>query len=117
MKTTRKLAVYYKYREQELEIRNNLMELFNLYENYRQSNYKSLGNYLRYEGYQSIANRIIYIAVCGKPEEYEKMMNDIKEISKELYSDLQYIFKQNYSAPMLFKKVKIVLYYATHLTK
>ena len=93
------------------------MEMFVLFEYYRASKYKSLGNYLRYDGYQSMADRIIYTEECGTRNTYIKMMNEIKEISLDLYTELSFIFSRNYSTAMKFKKVKIALYNATHLTK
>ena len=117
MKTSKKLAIYYRYRNEEIRIRNNLLDMFDLYENYRKSKYKSLGNYLRYEGYQSIADRIIYQYEYGTDENFKSMMSDIYNISKELHDDLQRLFNQNYSTVLSYKIVKAILYCATHLTK
>lgn len=117
MKTNRKLAVYYKYRDQEIDIRNNLLDTFGLYRDYIESKYKSLGNFLRYQGYQEIADRIIYQYEYGSKESFISMMNDIYNVSKDLHDDLQRAFNQNYSTAMLFKVVKTLLYCATHLTK
>lgn len=112
MKVNRKLAVYYKYREQEIDIRNNLLVLFDLYENYIISKYKSVGNYLRYKGYQSIAVRIIYKFEYGTVDSFLSMMEDIYNISKDLHNDLQRILGKKYSEEM----IKTALYNATHLT-
>nr|DAG69153.1 MAG TPA: hypothetical protein [Caudoviricetes sp.] len=114
MKTSKKLAIYYRYRDTEIEIRNNLLELFELYEDYRKSKYKSVGNYLRYVGYQAMADKLIY--------EYEEgyhflsMMTTISDISYELYDVLKYVFNKYYSSELLNEKVKIAFYSATHLT-
>ena len=117
MKTSKKLAIYYRYRDAEIDVRNNLLDLFGLYEDYRKSKYKSLGNYLRYVGYQIMADRIIYQYEYGTDENFKSMLRDIKEISEELHNDLKRLFSQNYSTALLYKKVKIALYCATHLTE
>ena len=110
-------AIYYKYKNKEDDVRNRLISLFDLNYHYIKSKYKTTGNYLRYLGYQSMADRIIYTEECDKRDTYIKMMNEIKEISLDLYNELSFIFSRNYSKAMKFKKVKIALYNATHLTK
>lgn len=117
MRTSKKLAIYYRYRDKEIDVRNNLIDMFGLYENYRKSKYKTVGNYLRYQGYQAIADRIVYQFEYGTKENFISMMNDIYNISKELHDDLQHIFSQNNSTVLLYKRVEVALYCATHLTK
>nr|DAQ53471.1 MAG TPA: hypothetical protein [Caudoviricetes sp.] len=117
MKTNRKLAVYYKYRDQEIDIRNKLLDMFDLYEDYRESKYKSVGNYLSYKGYQAMADRIIYQFECGTEKRFNSMMSDIYVISNDLHDDLKRLFEKNYSHVMLYKRIIIALRCATHLTR
>ena len=115
MKTNKKLAIYYRYRNEEIDIRNNLLNLFGLCEDYRKSKYKSVGNYLRYQGYQKMADRLIY--EYDKRNYFLPMMSYIQIINYVLYDDLKRLFEQNYSYAMLNKRIKIALYCATHLTR
>ena len=115
MKTSKKLAIYYKYRDAEIDIRNNLLDLFGLYDDYRKSKYNSVGNYLRYVGYQAMADKLIYEYEEGK--HFISMMSAIDDISNELYDDLKYVFNRYYSTPILSEQVAIALYCNTHLTK
>lgn len=110
-------AIYYKYKNKEDDVRNRLISLFDLNYHYERSKYKTTGNYLRYLGYQSMADRIIYTEECGTRNTFINMMTEIREISFDLYIELSFIFSRNYSTAMKFKKVKIALYNATHLTK
>lgn len=115
MKTSSKLAIYYRYRNEEIIIRNNLLELFGLYEEYLFSKYKSVGNYLRYQGYQKMADKLIY--------EYEEgysflaLMSAISDISYDLYDDLKRVFNNYYYSKLLNEYVKATFYVATHLTR
>ena len=115
MKTSKKLAIYYRYRDEEIRIRNILLELFGLYEDYLWSKYKTKGNYLRYRGYQIIANKLIY--EYKEVDSFLAMMYNISNISFELYNNLIYVFNKYYTSELLNEKIKIALYCATHLTR